>query len=537
MRHYSLRSPLGRVCLLALILVMGLALGQSPARAAAPNAKELSASYRFIDQAFSHLQREALDQHTVLELVNASLDGMVMYIEKEKLNASFIKHAPDGCTDKEAREYLRKMLVQTATKYPKLYEKQKLVMEAVKGAMHIYDPYTAYLDPDAYKILQDSMSGGNFGGIGVVVGIAKDSKQLTVIEPMPNTPASRAGLRAEDRIMKIAGKSTKGMAVVDASKMMRGEPGTTVVLTIQRGTDTNTFDVPLVREKIHVDTATGEVIEANGHKIGYISLGIFGESTNRDVESLLRDFDKKQVEGYVLDVRNNSGGYVTAAIDVCSKFVSPGQRIVSIHEKGKEPSVRTSRPTGVRRTKPLVVCINEYSASASEITAGAMKDLERATLVGTKSFGKGSVQNVFPIRFPDKESSAFKITIAHYHTPSGHDIHQTGITPDVVVKLPEKPDKNAKYDPQKQAAIDEVIKKIEAESTVTQSEGTGALVVADGLMQERAHISKQLQDADFTVVSDTIERQGDTLTETIVVQTLDGKSHTFRFDVSKVLSL
>lgn len=541
MQNNSVKAWLGQARLLVLALIIGMSLWQSVPALAAPSAKELSESYRFIDQAFNKLQKEALEEKTTLELVNASLDGMVLYVESQKLDASFIKHAPADYSDKQAKEYLRKMLVKTATTYPKLYEKQRLTMEAVKGAMNSIDAYTAYLDPEAYKTLQDTMAGGNFGGIGVVVRKDQDTKQLIIVEPMPDTPAMRAGIRAKDRIIKIGGKDAQDLSVSDASKLMRGEPGTSVTLTIQRGDDSHPFDVTLVREKIHVSTATGEVIEEQGHKIGYVNLSIFGETTNRELEAIMRDFDKQNVEGYVLDVRNNAGGYVTAAIDVCSKFLPPGQRVTSINPRVGKESVRTSRPTGIRRTKPLVVCVNGLSASASEITAGAMKDLKRGTLVGVKTFGKGSVQNVFPVRFPGKESSAFKITIAHYHTPSGHDINKMGITPDVIVELPEKPVEGEKYDAQKKAAINELIKKLgdtkKEDAVQATASASSDTVTVNGLIEERAYIDKQLNGKEYSIEKCHIDRRGDQLTETVTVKTKDGQTHQYKFDISSVLSL
>ena len=523
--------------MLILALAAGLFMCCGAPAQAAPTAKELSESYRFIDQAVSKIQNEALEERTTLELVNASLDGMILYVESKKLDASFIKHAPAGTSDKQAKEYLRKMLVKTATAYPQLYEKQRLTMEAVKGAMNSIDPYTVYLDPDAYKTLQDTMAGGNFGGIGVVVSKDKTTDRLIIVEPMPNTPAMRAGIRAKDHILKIGTTDATHLSVQDASKLMRGEPGTPVTLTIQRGADTRPFEVTLVREKIHVSTASGEVLEEQGHKIGYINLSIFGESTNRELEAIMRDFDKQNVEGYVLDVRNNAGGYVSAAIDTCSKFLPPGLRVTSINPRVGKESVRTSRPTGIRRTKPLVVLVNGYSASASEITAGAMKDLNRGTLVGVKTFGKGSVQNVFPIRFPGKESSAFKITIAHYHTPSGHDINKMGITPDVVVELPEEQDKDAKYDAQKQAAIDELIKKLNGTAQEDKASENTELIVVNGFIDERSYIDEQLKGKSYTIEKSQIERQGDKLTETVTVTTKDGQNRQYKFDISSVLSL
>ena len=169
-----------------------------------------------------------------------------------------------------------------------------------------------------------------------------------------------------------------------------------------------------------------------------------------------------------------------------------------------------------------------------------MKDLKRGTLVGVKTFGKGSVQNVFPIRFPGKESSAFKITIAHYHTPSGHDINKMGITPDVIVELPEKPVEGEKYDAQKQAAINELIKKLDNSQTKasdSSASGSSDLTAVNGFIEERAYIEKQLKDGSFTIEKCQIERRGDSLTETVTVKTADGQTRQFKFDISSVLSL
>ncbi len=525
-----------------LVLTLVCNLGISSTVLAAPSAKELNESYKFIDQAFNYIQKEALEEKTTVELVNASLDGLTLFLEGKKLDASFIKHAPNDATDKQAKELLRKTLVKAANTYPKLYEKQRLTMEAVQGAMKSIDPYTIYLDPEAYKSLQDTMAGGNFGGVGAVISKDKESGYLIVVEPMPDTPAMRANIRAKDRIIKIDDTIAKDLTVQDASKMLRGEPGTTVVVTIQRGNDEHTFEVPLKREKIHVHTATGKLLEEQNHKIGYIDLSIFGEGSNREVESLIRDFEKKGAEAFILDVRGNAGGYVIAAIDICSKFLPPGQRVTSINPRVGEENVRVSRPTGKRRNQPLVVLVDEHSASASEITAGCMKDWKRGTLIGVKTFGKGSVQNVFPIRFPDKESSAFKITIAHYHTPLGHDINKTGITPDIEVKLPDEPVAPDKNDAQKQAAIDFLVKQLNenakpAESQAQANSTASDLIPAGSMAEENAYISERLGGINYTVSERKTERHGDTITETVTVKTAAGNSRVFKFDISSVLVL
>lgn len=299
----------------------------------------------------------------------------------------------------------------------------------MRGLLEVLDdPYTVYLDPDEYKSLQSQLNGGNFGGLGIYIELDdKNGKALTVVEPMEGTPAMKAGVKARDVLVEIGGVSTKGLSIDEASKLLRGKVGSRVTLTIRRAGVPELMHISVERAIIRVKTLSYRVIDG---QIGEIRLRVFGENTNEEFDEAFRAFDRAGVHAYLLDLRNNGGGYINAALDVVSHFVPTGSKVVTVAERGSPELVYTSRPN-LREVLPLVVLVNKYSASASEITAGAVKDLRGGTLMGEKSFGKGSVQKIFPLL----DGAAVKITSAHYRTPSGQDIHKKGIVPDLVLPM------------------------------------------------------------------------------------------------------
>lgn len=301
---------------------------------------------------------------------------------------------------------------------------ETLMSGAIKGTINsLDDPYSVYMDPKMYKDLMIETK-GSFGGVGIILG-SKDNI-LTVVAPIEGTPSERAGILSGDRIIKIDNKDTKGLAVDEAVNLIRGPEGSSVVLTIER-TGEVSKDYPLVRSNIQLKSVHGKMLE-NG--IGYIRLSMFNEHTGEDLSSKLEDLEGQGMKGIILDLRNNPGGLLGESIKVANHFVPQGP-IVSV--EGRDGKKKNSFSTLQKVKYPLVVLVNEGSASASEIVSGAVQDTEAGTLVGTKTFGKGSVQTVLSL----DESSAVKVTIAKYLTPKGRSIHGVGIYPDIIVEMPE----------------------------------------------------------------------------------------------------
>ncbi|NMB11729.1 MAG: S41 family peptidase [Firmicutes bacterium] len=297
----------------------------------------------------------------------------------------------------------------------------------VNGMLKILDdPYTRYLEPYAYKQMQVDTT-GIYGGIGIVVGI-RDEK-LTIVAPIEETPGFHAGLRGGDVIEFIDGKPTKNMSQDEAVSLMRGEPGAKVVLGIRKKNG-EFQEVPIIREVIEVRSVTKQVLFDNG--TGYIRLSSFSERSSQELDQALRSLEHQGMESLILDLRGNPGGLLTAAIDVANKFVSEGPILHVVGRNGARQTVEAFAE-GARRRYPMVVLVDGYSASASEIVSGALKDTGIATLVGAQTFGKGLVQTVIPLR----DGSALSLTTARYQTAGGNDIHSVGIQPDVVVELPE----------------------------------------------------------------------------------------------------
>lgn len=319
---------------------------------------------------------------------------------------------------------------------------QSLVNDAIKGMFNDLDPHSAYLDADAFKEMENMTQGG-FGGLGIEIG--SEEGRPKVISPIEDTPAAKAGVMSGDIISHIDGKATKDMSLNDAIKLMRGEPQTSVTLTILRAGRDKPLEITIVRDHIKVKSVRGKNLD---NEIVYVRISQFQERTAADLVRQLRTLSAGiSPRGLVLDLRNDPGGLLESAIGVTSAFVEPGQLVVST--KGRIPSSNreyfSKSMTSVLselngdndgltslewlRKVPVVVLVNAGSASASEIVAGALQDHERATIMGNRTFGKGSVQSVLPLG----EDSGIKLTTALYYTPNGRSIQVTGVDPDIVV--------------------------------------------------------------------------------------------------------
>ncbi|WP_028238302.1 S41 family peptidase [Stutzerimonas azotifigens] len=312
--------------------------------------------------------------------------------------------------------------------YVEPVDDKTLLENAIKGMLSNLDPHSAYLEPEAFADLQETTS-GEFGGLGIEVGIEEDGF-IRVVAPIDDTPASKAGLEAGDLIVKIDGHPTKGMTIMQAVEQMRGKPGTEVSLTLVREGG-KPFDVTLTRSNIKVKSVKSQLLEPN---YGYLRITQFqvasGEEVAKALASMRKENGGKKLEGLVLDLRNNPGGVLQSAVEVADHFLTKG---LIVYTKGRiaNSELRFSAdPADASEGVPLVVLINGGSASASEIVAGALQDHKRGVVMGTESFGKGSVQTVLPLN----NDRALKLTTALYYTPNGRSIQAQGIDPDIRVE-------------------------------------------------------------------------------------------------------
>lgn len=304
-----------------------------------------------------------------------------------------------------------------------------LVYGAIKGMLNSLDPHSSFMTPEAYKELMVDTK-GEFGGLGIQIGV-KDSV-LTVIAPIEDTPAYKAGIKAGDKIIKINDESTKDMGIEDAVNKMRGPKGTSVKITIVREGLKEPKDFTIVRDIIKIKSVKSKILDDN---VGYVKITQFQEQTAADLSAALSKLNEAKVDSMVLDLRNNPGGLLNSAVDVTSQFLASGKLVVYIKDRaGEKVEYKTggSRPTYDKPT--IIVLVNQGSASASEIVAGALKDWRRAVILGNQTFGKGSVQSVIPL----SDGSGLRLTTARYYTPSGISIQSTGIVPDIIVKIEPK---------------------------------------------------------------------------------------------------
>lgn len=304
---------------------------------------------------------------------------------------------------------------------------EELLENAIRGMLDGLDPHSAYLNPEEFKEISISTT-GKFGGLGIEVQMQNGF--VRVVAPIDDTPAKRAGIQAGDLIIRIDDTAVKGMSLMDAVKMMRGEPGTDITLTILREELSEPFKVDITRDIIRVKSVKARMLEPG---YGYIRITQFsnqtGQSLIREIENLKSE-SEQSLKGLVLDLRNNPGGVLDAAVAVSDAFLDEGE-IVSIKGRAENAQQRyRAEPGDVLNKQPIVVLVNEGSASASEIVAGALQDKGRAVIMGSRTFGKGSVQTIVPLQ----NDAALKLTTARYYTPSGRSIQAEGIKPDVEIQ-------------------------------------------------------------------------------------------------------
>jgi len=332
---------------------------------------------------------------------------------------------------------------------PEKLQVTPMIYGATEGMVQaLNDPYTVFMPPQENKEFRQALN-GHLQGIGAELTLR--DKNTVVVAPLKGSPAEKAGLVPEDIITHVDATSIEGFTLGDTVDLIRGAKGTEVTLTIKRG-DT-TLDVTITRDDITVPSTESEVIAYAGKTIGKVSLNRFGDTTSQEVEKAVQDLMEKNVDGIIIDVRFNGGGYLDAAVDLASMFMKQGQ-VVSVARRTGEPTVHYVSGNTIAADVPLVILINEGSASASEILAGALQDSARATVIGKQSFGKGTVQEVFEL----PGGTSIRITTAKWLTPSGKDLGKEGVTPDIEVDRTIE-DIQADKDPQLDAALEFLTKK------------------------------------------------------------------------------
>ena len=334
--------------------------------------------------------------------------------------------AKDESTYKGLSDFTR-VLDLVERNYVEDVDSEKLTTGAIEGMLKTLDPYSVYLTPERYKEIEIGTS-GEFGGVGMEITVENDV--LTVITPIEGTPAAKAGIKPEDQILAIEGKSTRGMAVHEAVSRLRGLKGSSVKVTVKSKGAKNPREVTLIRDIIRVESVKSKLLDNN---IGYIQLSQFQEKTSdelRDALLKLQAASGGKLKGIVLDLRNNPGGLLTQAVEVADEFMDKGL-IVSVRGKsGTQPTEYYATKNGKFQGYPLIVVVNKGSASASEVVAEALQDSKRASILGTKTFGKGSVQTIIKL----ENGSGLKLTTAKFYAPSGRSINEVGVMPDIIVE-------------------------------------------------------------------------------------------------------
>ncbi|MEO0925407.1 MAG: carboxyl-terminal processing protease CtpB [Cyanobacteria bacterium J06643_13] len=322
----------------------------------------------------------------------------------------------------------------------KEYSSQKNAYQAIRQSLKtLGDPYTRFLDPDEYAELS-SQTSGELSGIGIQLGINQETSKLTVIEPIPNSPAIEAGLEAGDQIVSIDGKSTELMSLEQASAEIKGEVGTEVLLEISRQNEPK-FEVAIARAQIELPSVSYTLKQEQDSKVGYIKLDEFSSHAAEQMEKAIADLSQKEASGFILDLRGNPGGLLFSSVEIARMWMEKGAIVSTIDSKGGNE--KFSANGRALTDLPLVVLVDGYSASASEILAGALKENQRAKVVGSRTYGKGTVQSVHSL----SDGSGLAVTIARYYPPSGIDINKKGIAPDIQVNLTREDQTNLSINP------------------------------------------------------------------------------------------
>ncbi|WP_448534171.1 S41 family peptidase [Parathermosynechococcus lividus] len=315
------------------------------------------------------------------------------------------------------------------------YTSREHAYSAIQGMLQrLNDPYTRFMTPEEFAILRTQTS-GEVSGIGIRLGVDEKTQQLTILEPLANSPATRAGIEAGDRLLAIDGHSTRRMSIEEASRRIRGRVGTPIELQLFRP-NRGTFRLTLMRALIELPAVRSLVKEEGDQRIGYIYLSEFTSHAAEQVQAAIQQLQAEGVNGFVLDLRGNPGGLLQAGIDIARMWLDQGMIVRTVDRSGHSEQARATQ--SALTTLPLVVLVDQRSASSSEILTGALQDNGRAIVVGTKTYGKALVQSIHQL----SDGSGLSVTVAHYYTPKGTDINRMGITPNIMVTLPQEVSRN-----------------------------------------------------------------------------------------------
>lgn len=411
-------SPLWAGALSVGLLTLAVASAAPAAHLSSADAGEIATSYGYLtDNYYKKVDPQVVLDSVRTQLLSAMRTGGVKNAELPVMHASDAAATNVRAIDREVED--------ADVKAKSKFSMHDLTYVALDGMMKsVGDRYTVFMTPKEYAGLNQGLDGGDFGGTGIVIQIDDKTKYISVENVVPDGPADKAGVEQDDLITNIDGASTKGLSLNQASSKLRGKEGTKVTLTISRDGASLAAPITITRAKIHQLSVYEKMLPG---KIGYIALTVFGRDTGAELDAALDRLQKEGARALVLDLRDNGGGYLEAAVAVSSKFIPSGP-IVSVESRASNITTLDADDTAIDPL-PLVVLVNGYTASASEITSGAIQDSSVGTIMGTKTFGKGVVQTIIPL--PD--GSAIKVTTARYLTPRNRDINHLGITPDVVV--------------------------------------------------------------------------------------------------------
>ncbi|MDB9705438.1 S41 family peptidase [Pelagibacteraceae bacterium] len=342
------------------------------------------------------------------------------------LNISFV-HSYSNNDLYEKIDLFGEVLNKIKKDYVDEVNQPEMIDSAINGVLQSLDPYSAYMSPEIFKEMQTDTR-GEFGGLGIEIGM--ESGVVKVISPIDDTPAANAGIKAGDYIVKIGDIQVQGKSLMEAVKLMRGPVGTSIRLTIRRKNFKKPLEFEIVRKIVEVKSVNSEIL-GKDKNLGYIRLKSFNENSDNQFLNIIKKFEQStKINGYILDLRNNPGGLLTQAINITDFFLNDGEIVSTKGRKASETRKFFARKGDEIKGKPIIVLINNGSASASEIFAGALKDHKRAIILGVNSYGKGSVQSIIPLR----NGGGIRLTISKYYLPSGNSISEVGVTPDIFVE-------------------------------------------------------------------------------------------------------